>query len=113
MSAARTARLFAAGAAWRFTGAAPAGRTLIAGLTEGDEDERTMAGIMLTRAGDRSVPLLTEALHEGVAAPDPAVDVLASIGTDAARSELRRLAQGETDVARSATRALRTLEETD
>ena len=113
MSAVRTAGLVAAGAAWRYTGAPPAGRTLVGGLTNGDENERTVAGIMLTRAGDRSVPLLTEALRTGDAAPDPAVDVLASIGTDAARSALRGLAQGGTDVAPAAARALRTLEEAD
>jgi hypothetical protein len=112
VSTAGTARLLAAGAAWRFTGAAPAGRALVGGLVEGDEDERTVAGIALTRAGDRSVPLLAAALGRG-AAPDLVVDVLASIGTDAARSVLRQEAQTGSAAAEPAARALRTLGETD
>jgi hypothetical protein len=112
VSTAGSARLLAAGAAWRFTGAAPAGRALVGGLVEGDEDERTIAGISLTRAGDRSVPLLAAALDRG-ADPDPVVDVLAGIGTDAARSALRRAAEAGSAAAEPAARALRTLDEID
>ena len=75
MSAAGAARLLVAGAAWRLAGAAPAGRALVGALADGDETERAVAGIQLTRAGDRSVPLLAEALLAGTA-PDLAVDVL-------------------------------------
>ncbi len=112
MSAVGAARLLAAGAAWRLAGAAPAGRALVGGLLSGDETERTVAGIQLTRAGDRSVPLVTEALLAG-ATPDPLVDVLASIGSDGARSALRRVAKAAPGAAESATRALRTLDEID
>lgn len=115
MSAAGAARLLVAGAAWRLAGAAPAGRALVGALADGDEAERTVAGIQLTRAGDRSVPLLTEALFVGTT-PDPAVDVLASIGTDEARSALRRVATepGVDATSReSAARALRTLDDID
>jgi hypothetical protein len=109
VSTAGAARLLAAGAAWRLTGVAPAGRALVGGLVEGDENERTVAGISLTRAGDRSVPLLAEALAAG-AAPDLVVDVLASIGTDAARNVLHQEAQTGSA---AAARALRALDETD
>lgn len=112
MSTAGAAKLLAAGAAWRFTGAAPAGRALVGGLVEGDENERTVAGISLTRAGDRSVPLLAAALTAG-AAPDLVVDVLASIGTDAARKALHEAAQTGSAAAEQAARALRTLGEAD
>ncbi len=115
MSTAGAARLLAVGAAWRLTGALPAGRALVGALADGDETERTVAGIQLTRAGDRSVPLLTEALRAGDA-PDLAADVLAGIGTDEARSALRRAATGpEVDAAgrESAARVLRTLGEID
>ena len=112
MSTAGAARLLAAGAAWRFTGATPAGRALVDGLLEGDENERAVAGISLTRAGDRSVPLLAAALDEG-ATPDPVVDVLASIGTDAARNTLRRAAAAGSAAAEPAARALRTLDDID
>jgi hypothetical protein len=112
VSTAGAARLLAAGAAWRLAGVAPAGRALVGGLVEGDENERTVAGISLTRAGDRSVPLLAEALAAGAAA-DLVVDVLASIGTDAARRVLHEEAQTESAAAEPAARALRTLGETD
>jgi hypothetical protein len=118
MSAAGAARLLAAGAAWRLTGAVPAGRALVGALADGDETERTVAGMQLTRAGDRSVPLLTEALLTGSAPGPLVVDVLASIGTDKARSTLRRVARapapGVAVASReSAARALRTLDEID
>ncbi len=117
MSAAGAARLLAAGAAWRLAGAAPAGRALVGALADGDETERTVAGMQLTRAGDRSVPLLTEALLAG-GAPGLAVDVLAGIGTHEARNALHRVARGtdpDVDAAtrESAERALRTLDEID
>jgi hypothetical protein len=115
MSTAGAARLLAAGVAWRLTGATPAGRALVGGLAEGDEAERAVAGIQLARAGDRSVPLLIEALYAG-AAPDLAADVLASIGTEEARRALHRVATepGVHPAGReSAARALRTLDEID
>jgi len=112
MSTAGAARLLAAGAAWRLTGARPAGRSLVAGLVTGDEAERAVAGISLTKAGDRSVPLLAAALGE-TARPEPVVDVLASIGTPAARSALRRAAEADWPAAGPAARALRTLDDID
>jgi hypothetical protein len=112
VSTAGAAKLLAAGAAWRLTGAGPAGRALVGGLVEGDENERTIAGISLTRAGDRSIPLLAAALAAGTT-PDLVVDVLASIGTDAARNVLHQEAQTGSPAAEPAARALRALEETD
>ncbi len=117
MSAIGAARLLTAGAAWRIAGARPAGRALVAALARDDETERTVAGIMLVRAGDRSVPLVAEALLEG-GSPDDLVPVLSSIGTDAARSALGTVAAstGPTvgEPAReSAAQALRTLDEID
>lgn len=109
MSTAGAARLLAAGAAWRYTGAGPAGRALVGGLVGGDEAERAVAGIALTKAGDRSVPLLAAALT-GTADPRPVVDVLASIGTDAARGALRRAAEAGFE---PAAQALRTLDDVD
>jgi hypothetical protein len=112
VSTAGAARLLAVGATWRLTGAAPAGRALVGGLVEGDEAERAVAGISLTKAGDRSVPLLAAALGE-TARPEPVVDVLASIGTPAARSALRRAAEADSPAAGPAARALRTLDDID
>jgi hypothetical protein len=112
LSTTGAARLLAAGAAWRFTGARPAGRALVGGLVTGDEAERAVAGIALTKAGDRSVPLLAEALAD-TARPEPVVDVLASIGTPAARNALRRAAEADSPAAGAAARALRTLDDID
>jgi hypothetical protein len=112
MSTAGAARLLAVGATWRLTGAAPAGRALVGGLVEGDEAERAVAGIALTKAGDRSVPLLATALT-ATADPRPVVDVLASIGTPAARSALRSAAEADSPAADPAAQALRTLDDID
>src|SRR5690349_4327671 len=109
MSSVGAARLLAVGATWRLTGATPAGRALVGGLVHGDEAERAVAGIALTKAGDRSVPLLAAALTE-TANPRPVVDVLASIATPAARSALRRAAEAGSP---AAAQALRTLDDID
>ena len=101
--------MLAVGATWRVTGVAPAGRALVSGLVEGDEAERAVAGIALTKAGDRSVPLLAEALT-GTADPRPVVDVLASIATPAARRALRQAAEAGSP---AAAQALRTLDDID
>jgi hypothetical protein len=87
MGAVASAKLLAAGSAWRLTGLDAAGRSLVAALAGGAENEQTLAGILLVRAGDRSVPLITEAISAG-ATSAALVDVLASIGTDTARTAL-------------------------
>ena len=110
MSTAGAARLLAAGAAWRLTGARPAGRSLVAGLVTGDEAERAVAGISLTKAATvrcRCSPPPSARLRE----PEPVVDVLASIGTPAARSALRQAADADSPAAGPAARALRTLDD--
>jgi hypothetical protein len=112
VSTAGAARLLAVGVTWRLTGAGPAGRALVGGLVDGDEAERAVAGIALTKAGDRSVPLLAAALT-ATADPRPVVDVLASIGTPAARSALRAAAKTDSPAADPAAQALRTLDDID
>jgi hypothetical protein len=62
VKAAESAKLLAAGAIWRFTGAAAAGRSLIEGLTSPDETARTIAGILLVKTGSRSVNLIRDAI---------------------------------------------------
>lgn len=85
-------------------------------VTGGDETEQTIAAMMLVRARDRSVPLLTELLLAG-GSPD-LVDVLTSIGTDKAKTGLQRIAQATeptvgTPTRKTAAKALRTLDEID
>ena len=117
MSAVGAARLLTAGAAWRVAGLGSAGRALVAALGRDDETERTVAGIMLVRAGDRSVPLLADALLAG-GSPDDLVGPLTSIGTPAARNALRTVAVSTEPTVgpparEAAAQALRTLAEID
>jgi hypothetical protein len=115
VAAAASAKLLAMGAAWRLTGVSAAGDALVAAVTTGGETERTLAGMLLVKAGDRSVPVVTDAIMAG---PERAelVDVLLSIGTDDARAALLRVSQAPPPAVPPATRdaaaeALRTLDE--
>lgn len=112
MSAAGSARVLAVGTTWRLTGLPAAGKALVTAAAAAAETERALAGMLLVRAGDRSIPLVTEAIRTGQP-PGALVDVLASIDTDEAAAALRRLSQA-TDVppaARDAAAdALRTLD---
>lgn len=74
-----------------------------------------LAAMMLVRARDRSVPLVTRALLAG-GADVALVEVLASIGTDEARAALRRVSDATEPtvvppIRESAAEALRTLDE--
>jgi hypothetical protein len=115
VGAAASAKLLAVGAAWRLTGVSAAGHALVTAVTSGGENERTLAGMLLVQAGDRSVPVVADAILAG---PGPAdlVDVLASIGTDEARAALLRVSQSPPPAVPpttrdAATEALRTLDE--
>lgn len=115
MSAAASARLLVVGTTWRLTGITAAGDALVTAVTAGGESDRMLAGMLLVRAGDRSVRVVAEAILAGRAATD-LVDVLASIDTDQSRAALVRVSQapqavvapGVTDAAAA---ALRTLDE--
>jgi radical SAM superfamily enzyme with C-terminal helix-hairpin-helix motif len=111
MGAGSSAKLLAAGSTWRLTGLDAAGRSLVSAIVDGGEDEQTLAGIMLVKAGDRSVRLIAEAISAGATSPE-LVDVLASIGTENARGALQQATHAEQrDVADAAEQALRTLDE--
>ena len=109
-----SAGLLAVGATWRLTGIRAAGDALVTAAATGAGTERTLAGMLLVRAGDRSVPVVTEAILSG-RDPGALVDVLASIGTDGAREALVRVSQTPRPVVSpeardSAAEALRTLD---
>jgi hypothetical protein len=110
---ASSAKVLATGSAWRLTGRAAAGRRLVAAVNHGGENEQMLAAVLLTKAGDRAVPLIREGLAED--APSPTlVDILGSIGTDTARVELQRVASsGSRVLAQAARQALLTLDEID
>ena len=63
------ASVFAAYGAWRATGSARAGAVLSAALDSGDETNRTAAGMLLLRGGQKALPLLRANLQRGVAVP--------------------------------------------
>ena len=113
MGAASSAKVLATGSAWRLTGRRAAGRRLVDAVNHGGENEQTIAAMFLAKAGDRAVPLI----HEGLTAnlPSPTlVEILGSIGTDTARTELQRVASsGSRDLAQAAQQALLTLDEID
>lgn len=115
MAAVASAWILAVGAVWLLTGAAAAGRALTRAITDCGESERTLAGMLLVRAGDRSVPVVTDAILSGHGST-ALIDVLASIGSEAARDALvrvSRMAAPAVDavVAAAAAEALRTLDQ--
>jgi radical SAM superfamily enzyme with C-terminal helix-hairpin-helix motif len=113
MGAASSAMLLAAGCTWRLIGLHAAGRSLVVAVDRGPESEQAIAGIMLVKAGDRSVPLISESVSSGSSSPE-LIDVLASIGTPSARSALRNATRSpQPEVAGAAENALRTLDEID
>ena len=93
MGVAASAKLFAAGASWRVAGVPTAGRALVTAAATGAENEKTLAGMFLVQAGDRSVPLLTAAILAGET-DRTLVDALAGIGSDQAREALVSIARG-------------------
>ena len=114
MGVAASAKLFAAGASWRLAGVPTAGRALLSALATGAENEKTLAGMFLVQAGDRSVPLLTSAILDGES-DRTLVDALAGIGSDQARDALVTIARGPRAAVAPPTReaaveALRTLD---
>jgi hypothetical protein len=115
MGAVTSARVLAAGATWRLTGLAAAGDALLTAATTGDETDRTLAGMLLVKAGNRSVPLVSDAVLTGTGDAE-LIDVLASIETADARAALARLAQAPPSAIAPRTRnaaaeALRTLDQ--
>ena len=114
MNAVTSARILATGATWRLTGIAAAGDALLTAATTGDENERTLAGMLLVKAGNRSVPMVADAVLTGRGAAE-LVDVLASIDTADARAALVTVAQAPPSAVApqaqgAATEALRTLD---
>lgn len=104
------ARLLLQNALWRVTGLAVAGRAVVRTLGSPDDDLRTMAGILLARAGRRAVPLLAEALRRRENLP-LVLAVLGDIGDWRLEPELVQLGQDrDPAVAEAARDALRVLE---
>lgn len=110
MKLAKASGLFAVNAAWRATGLRPAGRALVRALGSTDENVRTIAGMFLVQAGEKSEPLLLEALgkRENVSL---VLTILGSIGDRKLEPQISRFIQDpDPDVAKAARDALRMIE---
>ncbi len=103
-------RLFASRALWGVTRHPAMGRSLVDALGSDDEDERTIAAILLTRAGRRAGPLLEQALKDGRHLP-VVIAVLGSIGDPDMLPELEPFADSDDpDVSSAARDAIRVID---
>jgi HEAT repeat protein len=103
-------RLFVYRALWYWLGITSAGRALVRALGSPDENIRSIAGILLTKSGERAEPLLQEALIRRENLPT-VLTVLGSIGDPAVIPQLRRFADDQNpDVAKAAQEALKVIE---
>ena len=102
--------LLALHATWRATGLRAPGRGVVRALASDDPTIRTMAGMLLTRAGHRAEPLLREALAARQSLP-MVVTILGDIGDQASRPILSELTRDpDVAVAGAARQALRVLD---
>jgi hypothetical protein len=87
-----------------------AGRGVVQALSSTDPTTRTMAGMLLVRAGNRSRPLLREALAARQALP-MVLPILADIGDQESRPAVSALARDpDPAVAGAAREAMRVLD---
>lgn len=100
--------VLADGVAWRMAGWRGSGRRLARTVARGGDDERTLAGMLLVQAGERSIGPVIEEIEAGNESEE-LVTVLASIGGHRAVSELSRLAGRPGPLAVAAARALEEL----
>lgn len=94
-----------AGAVWRSTGLKRAGRSLVRATYSDDEQIRTLGGMMLVQAGERSVDLVLEAAEQDELNPT-LVEVLGDIGGQKSETVLVDIAQAGGPLAQSAERSL-------
>ena len=105
MKLARALFTFGKSAALRL-GSEAAGRRLLADFHSRDETVRTLAGMFLVRNGDRSVPILRQALARREEMP-AILTMLGDIATDDAGALIRQyLGDQDPDVAAAALAAL-------
>jgi hypothetical protein len=110
MVLARAVGLFVTYAVWRVAGFRSAGRLLVRALGSQDETIRTIAGILLVRAGKKSEPLFKEALGKRENLPT-VLTIIGSIGDRKFEPELRQFSlDADPDVAKAAKDALQLIE---
>lgn len=93
----RIVRLLTLSMIWRVTGLRQFGRALVRGLGAANSDVCTVAGMLLVKAGRRSIPLLLEALQRRENVP-MVLRVLADVGDTRVESALKSWI-GDTDPA--------------
>jgi hypothetical protein len=104
------ARVWLQSLLWRTTGLRSPGRALVRALASPDPSARTIAGMLLVRAGSRAEPLLLEAVAARQSLPMVA-QILADIGDHRLEPTLSALSRDQDpEVARAARDALRVLE---
>jgi hypothetical protein len=104
------ARLYALRSVWAATGARSAGRALLEALGSPDDGVRTVAGMLLVRAGKRAEPLVEEAIRRRQHLPIVLV-IAGDIGAVRLEPELRRLTgDPDPEVAKAAQDGLRILD---
>src|SRR5438105_5505260 len=97
------------GLLWRATRQAWFGRPLVEALGEPDETSRSIAGIMLAKAGASALPLLHRALIERRNLPQ-VLTLLGDVGDASVQQDIARFAHDDDErVARAAQDALRVL----
>jgi hypothetical protein len=103
------ARVWLQNLLWRATGLRPAGRAVVRALESPDPNVRTIAGMLLVRAGLSAEPLLLEAVAARRSLPLVA-QILADIGDRRLEPTLSTLSRDhDPEVARAAREALRVL----
>jgi hypothetical protein len=109
MKFARVAKLFVLYGIWRTTTIRLAGRGIVNALSSRDETVRTVAGMLLVRAGRLAEPLLRGALERRENLPLVLV-ILGDIGDKRIEPEIRSFSSDhDPDVAQAARDALRTI----
>lgn len=105
-------KVIGAGVAWRTVGIESAGEELLEAFTSDDEQDRTLAGISIVKAGERSIDLIEKAGSMGRLSPG-LVRLLADIGGPRSKALLNEIAAGEGPVATAAMESLELLKQID
>lgn len=105
MSLGASLKVIGAGLAWRTTGSKSAGETLLDALAGEGEQERTLAGMSIVKAGDRSIDLLDSARRSGRLTPI-GVRLFADIGGPRSRAVLDEIATAPGPLAEAAVSSL-------
>ncbi len=101
--------LFLTAAAWRLTGSRRFGEMLIRALSSENENLKSIAGILIVRAGRRAEPLLQDALQRRENLP-MTLSLLADLGDQMVEKEIRSFSTDrDPKVAEAARQALRVL----